>query len=497
MKKWNMLFLALLLLAMPVSAGAQDLPELFSGAYESIGQGLRQGAQLAAAVQDLTLDMHMDTARLEEGKTAMLTVTAGNPLPQEQKVAFTLRLPQRLKASDALTWEAVLPAAGQNPETGELVPSQTAFTRALALVPGGASEQAALECEMAMGTRFYRAGAALSLCVPDVSVSAHLDGVQDGRLQPGDAFVYRVALCNKGDAPKDVALEMVLPQAVTLAQPLAEGAVLAGDMLRAVMHVPAAQHTAQGVTEANVELALPAVVDADALADDADAQRLIAATLRADGEPVATPRLMVCGPNVTARLMAGEESLDAGAETTLSVVMVNSGLCAADVTLTCVLPEGLKALAAKEATAGEADEAVVPMTQDQPGEGETVPVQAQHVPEDSRQARTLVYDLHLPAAESTADGVIAHTKVVEIPVRAVTKQGAQQLLGASLAWRVNDEPTQLGEAVALRVRSSETLGLTRQEWNAVFWSGLLLAAVIICLSAAVRRDKKEEDYCFD
>ena len=83
-------------------------------------------------------------------------------------------------------------------ETGEMIPSETVIAREIALQPGGESMQAEIRCEMAMGTRFYRASTPIQLCVPVISVSAHADGTQDGRLNPGDAFAYRLAFENAG-----------------------------------------------------------------------------------------------------------------------------------------------------------------------------------------------------------------------------------------------------------------------------------------------------------
>ena len=56
---------------------------------------------------------------------------------------------------------------------------------------------------------------------------------------------------------------------------------------------------------------------------------------------------------------------------------------------------------------------------------------------------------------------------------------------------------QLGEAVALSVLPQTVLGLTRADWNGVFWAGVLMLLTLICLYAAVKKEKCEEDYCFD
>ena len=73
----------------------------------------------------------------------------------------------------------------------------------------------------------------------------------------------------------------------------------------------------------------------------------------------------------------------------------------------------------------------------------------------------------------------------------------EQLVGASLAWSVGEEPMQLGEAVAMRVVRPEFLGMSRADWNGVFWASVLLLVTVICLYAAVRKENKEEYFCCD
>lgn len=500
MKKWNMMLLALLLLIVPATGSAQDLPELFTEVYQSVGEGLRQGAELAgqAAQKELTLEMTADSARLEEGGKVLLTIKAGNPMPQETSVAFTLALPERVKASGETEWETVLPAAQLDEATGDLAASVMEITRELTLIPGGDSEQIELECEMAMGTRFYRAGTQLALCVPHVSVSAQLADTEQGRIQPGDAFAYRVEIVNSGDAPKDVALEMILPQDAEPAQPLPEGFVQVGRRLSGQVHMEAAAET-----ETKTELLFPLTIANSALDGDEDAQRLMAATLHADGKNVSMPRVQVCAPKISARLMTPKESLAAGEESVLSIVLVNSGLAGGDVSLSCVLPEGLTLADATKKTpraTDEPDKAVIAEGEDSlPGAGEAIPVQEEKAtPVMTQENRTLVFDVHVGAAKETADGVIAHTQVIEIPVRAQTQQQVTEtLMGAALAWNVDNGSTQLGEAVALRVHPREFLGMTRADWNGVFWTSVLLLVTVVCLYAAIRKDKKEEEYCFE
>lgn len=514
MRKWNMMLLALLLVIMPTAGLAQaedpaqteaaepaasldqGLEELFTEVYESIGEGLHMGAQQAqmAAQSDLTLRIETESARLEEGKTVLLEITAGNPLPAPTAVSFTLALPEHVVANGETAWEAVLPAAVIDGETGEMIPSETVITREITLEAGGESTQAQIQCEMAMGSRFYRVIAPLQLCVPQVEMSVLADGTTAGRLNPGDNFAYRLVFTNTGDAPKDMAVEMTLPETATAGE-LPEGFARAGDKLCGVVHVPAAQDTA-----ARREIVFPATVNENALEGDNDAQRLIAPVVSANGENVAAPRTMVCGPKISARLMAGSESLETGEQTLLSVVVVNSGLAEADVQLSCVLPEGLTL--ADEEEENEAG-ALLPAAGDDgqlPGAGEAIPVEDRSAaPVMNREERTLVFNLHMDAARQTPDGVIASTQVIEIPVRAeiAKERMTQQMLGAALAWRVDDEPAKLGEAVAMSVRPQTVLGLTRADWNGVFWAGVLMLITMVCLYAAVKKEKREADYCFE
>lgn len=493
MRKWNVMLLALLFAAVPAAGMAQDLPQLFTQVYESIGEGLAQGAQ--AAQDELTLSLETGDVRLEEGKTVQLMVRAGNPLPREAAVRFSLALPAHVTADGETAWEAVLPPAQMDAETGENVPSETVIVREIALQPGGERMPAEICCEMAMGTRFYRAIASVQLCVPQVSVKAHADGTENSRLNPGDAFAYRLAFENAGDAPKTLDVELTLPESAQLSGDLPEGFAQEGEKVAGSVHVPAAQ----GETAANMEFVFPAVIAGDALEGDADAQRLIAPVIRVDGENIAAPRVQVCGPKISARLLAEKETLETGEETTLSVVVVNSGLAGADVQLSCVLPEGLQLVDDEQ----DEDKHVVPAAQgdDQlPGAGEAIPVE--DVPAEpvmQKDSRTLVFDVHMDAAKQTSQGIIAQTQVIEIPVRATIAQGrmTEQMLGAALAWSVDHAQASLGEAVALSVRPQTVFGLTKADWNGVFWAGVLLLVTMVCLYAAVKKDKSEEDCCFE
>ena len=495
MRKWNMMLLALLLVTAPAAGLAQDMPQLFTQVYEGVGEGLALGVQLMqqAKERELTLALDTDGERLEEGQTLQLMITAGNPLPYETQVSFALSLPEKVTAGAETQWTATLAPAAVDEETGETIPSETVITREIALQAGAQSELAQIQCEMSMGTRFYRAVQPVQLCVPQVSVSVHADGTQDGRLNPGDAFAYRVAFVNTGDAPKQMALEMTLPETAALSGELPEGFAAQDGKLSGSVLVPAAQ----AQTPASVEIVFPAAVAAQALDGDEDAQRLIAPLVAVDGARIAAPRIQVCGPRIHARLMAPKESLETGEETALSIVVVNSGLAGADVQLSCVLPEGLT-------LAREEDEgALLPgdMGDDQlPGAGEAIPVQDEPAaPVMNREDRSLVFDLYMDAARQTTDGVIANTQVIEIPVRAEIAQGRQkqQMLGAALAWSVGGRQAALGEAIAMSVRPQTVLGLTNEDWNGVFWAGVLLMLTALCLYAAVKKEKQEQDYCFE
>ena len=210
---------------------------------------------------------------------------------------------------------------------------------------------------------------------------------------------------------------------------------------------------------------------------------------------------MGCDAKINARRLADTERLEAGEETTLSVVVVNSGLAAADVRLSCMLPEGLSLAVTEEeqeeATAAETQAVPTDGGDNLPMTGTAVPGEPQAAPVMTRQDRTLMFDVHMDAAGEEADGVIASTRVIEIPVVADAPQDnlGEQLVGASLAWSVGEEPMQLGEAVAMRVVRPEFLGMSRADWNGVFWASVLLVVTVLCLYVAVRRESKEEDFC--
>ena len=514
MRKCMTMLLLLALLCFPGAAQGEGLQDLFTAVYDGVGEGLETGvtAALSAMGEELTVDLAAQDGRIETGKTLSLTITAGNPRPQETEVSFVLSLPERLAAAPDTVWTAVLPAAQADPQTGALMPSETVFTREIALLPGGESETVDITCEMSMGTRFYRAQTALALCVPDVRVSAAIEGDRAGRLYPGDAYAYRIEVTNGGAASKDVALEMILPEGVSLTQPLPEGFALEHQTIRGTVRAEAAAADEKGAVPSVKLIVLPVCVEESALEGDMDANRLMTGVLRADGERVPLPRIQVCGARIRAKLTADSEELKAGEETKLRVVVVNAGLAPAHVQVSCALPDGLTLAAAeekeeaqkthaqktveeeKEATPGELTATADEM--DPPAGGEA---QAALAAAAAAEDGMLVFDLHMEAAKETDKGITAHTQTIEIPVRAEAAQENlnSRLVGATLAWTVDGGKAQLGEAVAMRVTGAEFMGISADDWNGVFWASVLLLITLACLCAAVRKEKREEDYCLD
>lgn len=489
MKKWNLLLAALMLLLLPASGAAQELPDFLFSLCEGVGEGLEQGAMQALAAMDreLTLEMIPSSERIEEEKTMTLIVRAGNPRPQEAKVAITLDLPQRLSAAPDAAWEAVLPAAELDPQTGELVPAVVEFAREIALAPDGVSEDVVISAEMNMGTRYYKAQTPIALCVADVKAKAQTVGIANGRAEPGDAFSYRVELTNSGTAGKAVAAELKMPEGVTLEGELPEGFEIKDRAISGSVRVEAA---------GRAELSFPVCIDRNMLDGDADAMRLLSGALRVDGERVALPRVEVCGAKISARLLMEKENLAAGDAATLSVVVVNSGLAAADVKLSCVLPQGLELdrgeKKSEEATPGEA--VSVP-----PENGDALPMMIAEEVSAQMQGRTLAFDLHMDAARETAQGVTANTQVLHIPVIAKEPREdlSETLMGAALAWSVDGSPAELSEAAVLRVYQKAFLGMSKEDWNGVFWAGVMMLAAVACLYAAAHREEKTEDFCCD
>jgi len=329
----------------------------------------------------------------------------------------------------------------------------------------------------------------VALCVPDIGVEADVAEVSANRVQPGDAFVYQVSITNAGTASKDVTVELTLPDGVTAAESLPAGFMQEKNAIRGQMHAEAA-----GDTPGMAELCFPVTVAENVLEGEADARKLLSGALLVDGERVALPRVEVCGSKISAALMTDKENLEAGETAKLSMVVVNSGLAAADVKLSCVLPTGLTLHDEEEDAQSKA---VVPPDDDGTAAGAKIPAVIAQEVSRTLENRTLVFDLHMEAARETDSGVVANTQVLEIPVIAEAPQDqlSEALLGATMAWSVDDMPVQLGDAVAMRVVRDEFMGISKSEWNGIFWAGVLMLAAVACLYAAARRDSRTEDFC--
>lgn len=511
MKKICLIVLAAVCLLLPAAGMAQGLPDFIQAVQTGLSEGLAVGAaQTAAAMdKDLTLEISAQESRVEEGQTVVVTVTAQNPRPIDAEVSLTLALPERLAldAGQQSAWEATLPAA-QMDENGTLQPSTTTFTRNLTLMPGGKSEQTMLSVEMNVGTRFYRAKMPMQLCVADVSAIAAVQGGKAGRANIGDTLVYALEIRNAGAADKNVPVDLVLPMGVELVSELPEGFTQSERRVTGEVCARAAQNGEP------TSMTLTWVVKAadNALDGDADAMRLLTGTLRVDGKRVAVPRIQLCSARISARLLPQAESLEAGEEMALNVVVVNAGLAAADVRVSCVLPEGISLVTEEQKESGaEEDEAekeqsdektAVPLATDDSAKPQAEAVMAEHVPEEPEirmENDTLVFDLHMDAAEEQDGAVDAHTRVVRLRVRADEPQEnvREKLLGATLAWQTNHGDTQLGEAVAMRVYRPMVLGLTREEWTGILWAGLLLVVTVSCLFAAFNAENRREERGYD
>lgn len=503
MKTKSMALLAALCLALPAAAAAQGLPEFLTTVGEGIGEGVEKSAAVIAASmeQELGLSLTLSSGRVEEGETLTLTVTAENPRLSQTPVAFDLSLPERLAGGQQTQWEAVLPPAKAG-EDGEVTPSVTTFERRLTLEPGGASETAEITCEMSMGSRFYRAQQTAALCVPDVSVTAALVGAQDGRLQPGDGFIWRLEVTNAGMADQDVPLTLVMPEGVSPAGSLPEGFALAGGRLTGTVRAQRAQEDEAGAAASLETVELAMRVNEDALLGDGDAARLIAGTLHADGERVPLPRIQVCGPKISAQLIAEDTALEAGEETVLRVMVVNEGLAGADMLLSCALPNGLERADRRkdEEKKGEEDgkpAALPPEDGDSGAAGAAVMADGAQTLAEAEDADTVVFRWHMDAAKETEEGVVAATRVFELPVRSTRPQKdlSEQLVGAAMAYSVNGEAMQLAEPAAMRLYTPSFLGLSKDDWGSVFWACVLMMITVGCLYGAVRAGRDKDDYC--
>lgn len=477
----------------PDSPDAPDLPDTPDAS--DIPASTTPADSSASADLDLSLALSPESPRVEEGASVALVLTATNPLSEDVPVELTLKLPERLSCAGDVVWQAVLPAAGASG------PSVTEFTREATLLPGGEAGVAVLEAELSMGARFYRASAELELCVPDVAVAARVEGTDDGRIQPGAALTYLLTVRNAGNAACDVPIDLELPDGVSLAGDLPEGFKATGRRISGIVRAEAAAQVFGNESPSEARVELSACVDEDALVGDDDACRLLSGALRADGERVPLPRVQVCAPRVSARLVPERDSLEVGAEMELRIALVNAGLVPADVRVTCALPEGLVLVDGEEekATPAEPDAALPPDDGATPQAAAMLTEEAE-LPafEPTLENGTLVYDVRMDAAEETADGVAAATRVLTVRVRAEREQEAlrEKLVGASLAYTTGDD-TRLAEAVAVRVYTPAFMGITREEWGGIFWAAVLLIVTVACLYAAVRTDDDVEDYVFD
>ena len=504
MKKWCLMVAAMLCLMIPTVGSAQGLPDFLQAVQSGLSEGLSAGS--AAMEKDLALSMTLSDSRVEEGRDVTLTIRAENPRPAETGVSLTLNLPERLAAQtgDELTWNAVLPAA-QVDETGAFVPSVTTFTRVLTLMPGGESAQGTVTAEMNVGSRFYRESLPIALCVADISTRASVSGTQNGRATVGETLTYTVEIANAGMAEKNVPVELILPADAALEGELPEGFAQVQRQIRGEVGVPAA-----GSEPSVVTLTFPMTIREDALAEDEDALRLLSGVLRVDGQRIALPRVQLCGPKISAKLLPQTDNLKAGEETALRVVLVNAGMAEADVRVSCMLPEGISLVTApkpqqdteaKESgdnaeAEEEAPKAVAPEQDDGGADAEAVLAdsaeQLVDEPEIRQENGRIVFDLHMDAA-----GEEAYTRVVTLRVRADEPQEniKERLLGTTLAWQIDAGETQLGEAACVRVYRPMVLGLTKDEWMGIFWAGLLLVVTVSCLFAAFNSDNKREKYC--
>lgn len=515
MKKWSVFFLCALLTALPFGGVAEALPKVLDAVSQGLTEGLADGIEAAAAdgvqaiaAQDLSLSLSAQNARIEEGRTLLLTITAGNPYPTAADVTLTLDLPARLSCAQPMTWQAQLEPASTDPVSGELIPSVKTFTREVTLIPGGGeSETADILVEMSMGARFYRAKAALELCVPVISASASLENADDALAAPGETLPLLIDVINDGTAPKDVTVSLVLPDGVSPEGELPAGFSLRGRTLVGAVRVEAGSAAA---------VRLPLKTDEGLLEDDADASRLIAAVLTVDGKRVPTPMIRVVGPMISAKLIPELKSLEEGQMMDLSITVVNTGLAGADVELRCLLPEGLSMVSSPEntknakeekatATQTEADDKLPPAamtagnTGDPPAAAQPVMSEAAVSSFSRDENGTLIYAVRMDPATETEGGIAAATKEIRLRVRAdvPVENVGDRLLGASLAWRTDEGDMQLSEAAALRVYQQGFLGLSNAEWNGILLAALLMLVTVCCLYSAVKSDSKAEDYCFE
>ena len=491
--------LCALLMFCATGAMAEDLPDFLGAVAQGLSEGLQEGAQ-AASTQELTLTLDKQDARIEEGRTLLLTITAGNPYPTATDVTLTLDLPQRLVCAQPLTWSAQLKPATADANSGELTASVTTFTREITLTAGGESGQAEVSVEMNMGTRFYRTKTTLDLCVPDISAAAAVADTQNQIVQPGSGFVYQIDIRNDGTAPKDVPVTLLLPAGVTPAEPLPAGFALRERTLAGAVRVEAEDECA---------VRLPMTVDADVLDGDEDACRLLGGVLTVDQERIALPMLKAAGPLVSVGLIPEKTQLQEGETMNLTVAVTNAGLAAADVDIACLLPEGLSLVNTPAKTPDKTQQekrsadaaAPAPDAGDPPAGSDAQAVMSDDpvMPVITQENGLISLSVHMDAARETDSGTAAATMEIPFMVRADVQVDSMddRMLGASAAWRTDDSEPRLAPAVALEIRRSGMMGLSDSEWNGILLASLLMLVTICCLYSAVKTDKREEDYCFD
>ena len=284
--------------------------------------------------------------------------------------------------------------------------------------------------------------------------------------------------------------------------------MLAGRRLSGLVRAEAAQADETGAAVSLAAVELPMMVNEDALEGDEDAMRLMAGALSADGARVPLPRIQVCGPKISAQLIADTDTLEPGEETTLRVMVMNEGLAGAQVQLTCALPTGLETTGEDAEKTGEKEEpdaseegALLPAGDDSPSGPDGVPALAaakETVQRSAGENNTVIFSWYMDAAEESGEGVRANAQVLEIPVRALEAQEdlKERLVGAALAYSVDGGELRFGEAVAMRVYTPSFLGIAHEDWNAIFWACVLMMITVSCLYAAVSAGSaKDEYYC--
>lgn len=125
--------------------------------------------------------------------------------------------------------------------------------------------------------------------------------------------------------PKDVEVEFTLPEGMELTGSV-QGFTHVGKKLTGRIRAEAAVPDEAGLASSSTVIRFPVRIGADVLEGDEDATRLLSGQLRVDGERVSLPRIQVCGPKITARLLPEADQLKQGEEMALRVVVVNAAL---------------------------------------------------------------------------------------------------------------------------------------------------------------------------